>query len=66
MVDNVCLEGCFYPEPVLLDGHQRLAASHLAGARRIRTSYGGHIDLLRYLTGRRRTCPALGSLGKIF
>ena len=31
---------------------------HLAGARIIVTSYDGRVDLLRYLTGARKTCPA--------
>ena len=57
-VDNVCNGGRIYPEPILLDGHHRLAASHLAGTRIIRASYGGRTDLLRYLTGARKTCPA--------
>jgi hypothetical protein len=57
-VDNVCNHGHIYPEPVLLDGHHRLAASRLAGTRIILVSYGGRLDLLRYLTGARKTCPA--------
>ena len=57
-VDNVCDHGRIYPEPILLDGHHRLAASYLAGARIIRATYGGRVDLLRYLTGARTTCPA--------
>ena len=57
-VDNECNWGRIYPVPVLLDGHHRLAASHLAGTRIIRVSYGGRLDLLRYLTGARKTCPA--------
>jgi hypothetical protein len=57
-VDNECNWGRIYPIPVLLDGHHRLAASRLAGARIIRVSYGGRLDLLRYLTGARKTCPA--------
>ena len=56
-VDNVCDRGRIYPVPDLLDGHHRLAASHLAGARVILVSYGGRVDLLRYLTGARKTCP---------
>jgi len=56
-VDNECDFGKIYPVPVLLDGHHRLAAAHLAGARTIHVSYGGRLDLLRYLTGARRTCP---------
>ena len=57
-VDNVCGNGRIYPEPLVLDGHHRLAASHLAGARIILASYGGRVDLLRYLTGARKMCPA--------
>lgn len=57
-VDNVCSFNRICPEPVLIDGHHRLAASHLASARTIRVSYSGRVDLLRYLTGARKTCPA--------
>jgi hypothetical protein len=57
-VDNECDHGRIYPVPILLDGHHRLAASHLAGAPRILVNYGGRLDLLRYLTGVRKTCPA--------
>lgn len=56
-VDNECDFGRIYPVPVLIDGHHRLAASHLAGTTIIPVSYGGRIDLLRYLTGARKTCP---------
>lgn len=58
-IDNECNYGRIYPVPVLLDGHHRLAASHLAGAPIILVSYGGRLDLLRYLTGARKTCPAV-------
>lgn len=57
-VDNECNFGRIYPVPILLDGHHRLAASHLAEAPIILVSYGGRLDLLRYLTGKRKTCPA--------
>lgn len=57
-VDNHCDHGHIYPEPILIDGHHRLAASHLAVARVILVSYSGRVDLLRYLTGMRKTCPA--------
>lgn len=56
MVDNECNFGRIYPVPVLLDGHYRLAASYLAGVRVIPVYYGGRLDLLRYLTGARKTC----------
>jgi hypothetical protein len=57
-MDNVCEGGRIYPEPALNDGHHRLAASHLAGATHILVDYGGRMDLCRYLTGHRKTCPA--------
>lgn len=57
-VDNECNWGRIYPLPVLLDGHHRLAASYLAGTPIIHVSYGGRLDLLRYLTGKRKTCPS--------
>ena len=56
-VDNVCDHGRIYPEPIVLDGHHRLAASHLAGSRIILASYGGRVDLLRCLTGARSSSP---------
>lgn len=57
LVDNECDYGHIYPVPVLLDGHHRLAAAHLASAPIIPAIYGGRLDLLRYLTGARKTCP---------
>lgn len=57
-VDNECNFGRIYPTPIVLDGHHRLAASHLAGTPRILVSYGGRLDLLRYLTGAWKMCPA--------
>lgn len=57
-IDNVCHSGRIYAEPVVLDGHHRLAGSVLAKARTIRAWYGGRIDLLNYLTGKRRKCPS--------
>ena len=56
-VDNRCDYGHIYAEPVLLDGHHRLAAAHLANALIIFANYGGRVDLLRYLIGARKTCP---------
>lgn len=45
------------PVPVLHDGHHRLAAAHLAKIPHIQVIYCGRVDLLRYLTGARKTCP---------
>ncbi len=56
-LDNECGPEWIYPIPVVLDGHHRLAASHLVNAPIILASYGGRVDLLRYLTGHRKTCP---------
>lgn len=56
-VDNQCHFGRIYPVPVLIDGHHRLAASHLAATPIILVSYSGRLDLLHYLTGARKTCP---------
>lgn len=56
-VDNKCDYGHIYPVPILLDGHHRLAAAHLARVPIILVNYGGRLDLLRYLTGARKTCP---------
>lgn len=56
-VDNQCDFGHVYPVPVLIDGHHRLAAHHLAEAPIVLVNYSGRLDLLRYLTGARKTCP---------
>ena len=58
-IDNECYNNQIYPVPILLDGHHRLAAAHLAGVPTICASYGGRLDLLRYLTGTRKTCPEM-------
>lgn len=58
VVDNLCSNGRIYPEPIVIDGHHRLIASKLTGAPIILAEYSGRIDLLRYLTGHRKTCPA--------
>jgi hypothetical protein len=57
-VDNECYGDRIYPVPIVNDGHHRLAASHLAKARFIHATYGGRVDLCRYLTGRRSTRPS--------
>lgn len=56
-VDNQCNHGHIYAVPVLIDGHHRLGASLIGGARTIPVHYGGRCDLKAYLTGRRKTCP---------
>jgi hypothetical protein len=56
-VDNECANGCIYAHPIVLDGHHRLAGSWLAKAPRIPVHYSGRVDVLNYLTGRRKTPP---------
>lgn len=55
-VDNQCSHGRVHPVPIVLDGHHRLIAAVVARAR-IPVSYGGRVDLLDYLTGKRRHPP---------
>lgn len=56
-VDNVCSDRHIYPIPVLLDGHHRLIASILEKRKTILAHYGGRVDLLRYLEGKRKSLP---------
>ena len=57
IIDNCCFNGHITPQPVVIDGHHRLIAADLFGLKIIRVSYSGRIDLLRYLEGKRKTCP---------
>jgi len=56
-LDNQCHYNCVDPFPVLLDGHHRFAALILAGVPKLAAHYGGRMDLLRYLQGRRKSPP---------
>jgi hypothetical protein len=56
-VDNVVNAGLIYPVPVLLDGHHRFAAYVLSRRRYVPAAYGGRVDLLHYLEGKRSTMP---------
>ena len=51
LIDNHCEGLTIYAEPILLDGHHRFAAAILTGQRTLPISYGGRVDLLRYLKG---------------
>lgn len=51
LVDNHCEGYTVYAQPIVLDGHHRFAAAILVGRRTLPISYGGRIDLLRYLEG---------------
>jgi hypothetical protein len=63
-IDNVTHMGTIYPYPILVDGHHRLAAAYLAHSKTIEALYQGRIDLLNFLTGKRKTCP--GGLPAVF
>jgi hypothetical protein len=58
VLDNECSRNHVYPYPVLLDGNHRLISCILMRRPRIRAEYGGRVDLLRYLQGRRKTLPS--------
>jgi len=57
-MDNHCYEGKVYPLPVLLDGWHRFFTHLLLKKEKIAVSYGGRVDLLNYLTGKRKTPPS--------
>lgn len=57
MIDCECARGHVYPEPVLVDGHHRLAAYRLAKRATFPAYYSGRVDVLKYLIGQRRTMP---------
>lgn len=58
VIDNACYGMHISNEPVLVDGHHRLAAHWFARSRTIPSYYSGRVDLLEYLTGKRRVRPA--------
>lgn len=56
-VDNPT-DGVFiYPKPILVDGHHRFWATKLLGRKTIQASYGGRLDVLRFLQGKRKNLP---------
>ena len=57
LVDCVCSGSHVLPSPIVLDGHHRLIGAILSGTKKIKVSFGGRVDLLHYLQGRRKTCP---------
>ncbi len=57
-IDNECCGNHIFPIPTVTDGNHRLVAANLFGTATIQATYGGRIDLLNYLTGRRKTAPA--------
>jgi len=54
MIDNACYGSHISNEPVLTDGHHRLAAYWFAKSKTMPAYYSGRVDLLEYLTGQRR------------
>jgi hypothetical protein len=57
-VDNHCEGGHIYG-PIVTDGHHRLCGAVLAKRTTIDADYGGRLDILRYLIGKRRACPPI-------
>lgn len=57
-LDNHCDGSYIYAIPVVLDGWHRYFAHLAKKDTLINVSYGGRIDLLRYLQGKRKTCPS--------
>lgn len=54
------IEVCHEPlEFFLSDGHHRFMAHLYAGRETILAAYSGSPDVLRYLQGKRKTCPKL-------
>jgi hypothetical protein len=58
-IDNACDRNQILPEPIVTDGHHRLAGAILAGSICIKASYAGRTDLLRFLQGSRKTAPSI-------
>jgi len=46
-----------FPVPIIEDGHHRFAAIVYLGLPKFKATYGGRIDVLRYLEGKRKTKP---------
>ena len=57
IVDNQCDAGWINAQPVVLDGNHRLIAYHLTGISKIKVHYGGRLDVLRFLQGKRKSLP---------
>lgn len=58
VMDNHCYGGKVYPLPTIMDGWHRLFAHKLLKREKIAVSYGGRVDLLNYLSGKRKTPPS--------
>ncbi len=56
-MDCHCDRGRVYPEPLIVDGWHRFGGVVMAGAEKMKVSFSGRLDLLRYLQGRRKTRP---------
>jgi hypothetical protein len=56
-IDNYCDGGHIYAHPIVDDGNHRLLAHILIGRETIQAEYGGRIDLLNFLQGRRKNPP---------
>ena len=57
VVDNMCYGSRVYPTPVVDDGNHRLIAYILTDTAKVPAHYGGRVDLLRYLEGKKKSFP---------
>lgn len=46
------------PKAIIVDGWHRILAAKIVGVKKIKVLYGGRIDILNYLQGKRKTEPA--------
>lgn len=56
-IDNDCDNGCIYPNAIIVDGWHRLLAAKYINTNKIQVQYSGRMDVLNYLTGKRKTAP---------
>jgi hypothetical protein len=56
-VDNVCSDMVIYPNALVTDGWHRILAAYYLNLEYITIKYGGRMDVLNYLKGKRKTPP---------
>jgi hypothetical protein len=52
LIDNVCSHGHITAQPIVTDGHHRLAAHLLLGLPHINAVISGRVDVIDWLTGK--------------
>ena len=56
-VENSTYNARFIIDVEIMDGHHRLCAAILERKRKIRADYGGRVDIMNYLRGKRKRLP---------